>query len=81
MKAIMEECQELRKGKKRCLCRHYFPYRLYIREGGRGKQKFVAWGVTCIRCGVVYSKNPIRISPETRQYWEDIEKMQDEGKI
>lgn len=27
--------------------------RLYIRQGPRGKQVFVPWGLTCLRCGAV----------------------------
>ena len=34
--------------------------RLYIRGGPHGNQKFVKWGIVCVRCGSVFSKRPTR---------------------
>lgn len=63
MTELYDEFKKLGGGdSKACPCKYKWPRRLYIREGGRGKQKFVPWGITCIHCGFVRSKQPIRVS-------------------
>ena len=77
MTKLDDEFAELGGGdSKTCPCRQKWPRRLYIREGPRGKQKFVPWGITCINCGFVRSKQPIRVSKDQIAWQLAIEKFQ-----
>ena len=62
---------------KHAFCRNRDTKRLYIRQGPKGKQKFVSWGLTCLGCGVIVQE---QFLPEklTEQRIEATEKYHEE---
>jgi hypothetical protein len=78
MRQLWKEIKEI--NKSGCPCFYTEPRRLYIREGPRGRQKFVPWGITCIRCGFVFSKRPIRISKNQIE-WDELTSRYFKGEL